>query len=143
SAEIGPRLPFGQETSLSTWPEIGFEHADMPSDLSGGRQAHCLAVHGTGDITVDPQYLTFGPDALGLDFSGQVLGVGLPPLFPEGVPDSCYHGETGFYGTELGYPVNVSATYPAQSPCYPTGDSIPGAPVFSVAFPPVSHASDE
>ena len=129
--------------SLSTWHEIGFEHAGMPSDLSGGRQAHCLAAHGTGNVTVDPQHSTFGPDALEIDFSGQVLGADLPPFFPEGVPDSCFQAESGFYGAGLGYPVNLSATYPGQSPCYPTGDSIPGAPVFSVDFPPVSHVSDE
>jgi hypothetical protein len=115
----------------------------MPSDLSGGRQAHCLAIHGTGDVTVDPQHLTFGPDAPEVDCSGQVLGAALPPLFPEGVLDSCYQVESGFHGTGLGYPVNVSSTYVDQNPCYPTGDSIPGAPVFSVAFPTDSHAWDE
>ncbi|KAK3294231.1 uncharacterized protein B0H64DRAFT_182668 [Chaetomium fimeti] len=141
--EIGPYLTSGRETSVSAWLEMSAQ-VGVPSDLSGGQHAHCLATYGTeaGDATVDPQNLMIQPSTFGLDFSGQVPGADFDPPFPGASLESDHLGEAVYYGTGPADAPNPAPTYPEFDPYSPAGDSIPGAPVFSAAFSPVSHVLD-
>lgn len=144
SVEGDPRFCFGQEAESSTWLDIGFEHADVPSDLMGGHQEQCLAVRDTWETTVDPQELALArPNGPEMGFSGDDLAAGFDPFFPEGVPGPLFQGESGFFETRFTAPTAAFETYPDSDAGYPAGEFIPVPIVFPVAFSQVSHASDE
>ena len=127
--EIGSYFPSGREASVSAWLEMNAP-GGAPSDLSGGQHAQYLAPQ-VGDATVDPQQLTLQLNGFAMDFSYQVSGADFGTPFLGGSLENHQLG--------LADAPNLSTTYPEVDPCPPSGEFIPGAPMFPVALPTDSH----
>jgi hypothetical protein len=141
-------IRFGQETSFATWSgsRAGLAQADMAAEWFNGEEARFPPGYGHGgDGTVDPQLTVLEPGAAEVAWSGSPWN----DLYPVGslqvIPDEFFQEGSGFcYETEFTAPLGSPDLYPTDFDAYsPTGTSIPGALVSSVAFSQVSHVSDE
>lgn len=145
SSGLVPRVPFGDETSPSTWSDLGPEQLDMQLEFSSGQGGYWPIVYGDGsNDTVNPQELTLSrPSVPEVAFSGDAFwDPGDPTIPPEPFQDAFHEGglPTEFDPAvllEVSLPIRHLDEIPVSA-----GASIPGAPVFSVALPQVSHVSD-
>lgn len=140
-----PRVPFGDETSSPTWFDLGPGPLDMQMDPRNGQGGYLPAVYGTEfDGTVNPQNLALpGLSVPEVELSGAALWEPNDPTLPQEPFQNAFHEEeqsTGFDPAvvlAVGLPIGHLEEVPISA-----GASIPGAPVFSVASPPGSHAMD-
>lgn len=135
--EIGSYLPSGREASVSAWLEMNAP-GGAPLDLSGGQHAQYLAPQ-FGDATINPQQLMLQPNGFAIDFPYQVSGADFGTPFFGGPLENHQLGQLVYYGAGLADAPNLPTTYPEVDPCAPSGDFIPGAPMFPVALPTESH----
>jgi len=142
SAGLVPRVPFRDETSPHTWVGLGPERLDLQFELSNGQGECSPAVYGPGlSDTVNPKELTlFPPSAPEVGFSGDTLWDSGAPTLPRGPFQEAFleEGSSAIFDPTVPFGIG----HLDANACVSAGTSMPGAPVFSVALPQVSHVSD-